>query len=210
MRYYVAMESLLLREGIEPDLKDSLESDLVDLYKLIIDFQVQSILRFYRSRIKNFFRGAINFDGWDKMLRDIKDSEAVLLRMLETAMSGTSLDISRNSLQELKKLAQEAEASRRVQDENLVLIVQELRKMHRLQQEQILIQMSERDNECLRYVRLTNPRDEMARFEQAKGLLREGCYKWILDHPDFRKWRNDKQPDCSGSKVTLARARPCS
>jgi hypothetical protein len=49
MRYYIAMESLLLPRDIEPDLKADLTECLVDLYKLIIDFQVQSVIRFYRS-----------------------------------------------------------------------------------------------------------------------------------------------------------------
>ncbi len=49
MRYYVMMESLLLPQGIKPDLKVDLKERLVDLYKLIIDFQVRSIMRFYRS-----------------------------------------------------------------------------------------------------------------------------------------------------------------
>ncbi len=68
MRYYVAMESLLLPEDMEPGLKADLTERLVDLYKLIIVFQVRSIIRFYRSRTKNFFRGAIKYDGWDKKL----------------------------------------------------------------------------------------------------------------------------------------------
>ena len=63
MRYYVAMELLLLPEDIEPDLKADLTERLVDLCKLIIDFQVRSVIRFYRSRTKNFFRGATNYDG---------------------------------------------------------------------------------------------------------------------------------------------------
>jgi hypothetical protein len=49
MRYYVAMESLLLPKDIEPNLKADLTERLVDLYKLIIDFQVQSIIQFYHS-----------------------------------------------------------------------------------------------------------------------------------------------------------------
>ena len=57
---------------------DDLEERLVDLHKLIIDFQVQSIMQFYRSRTRNFFRGTINYVGWDKMLQDIKESEAAL------------------------------------------------------------------------------------------------------------------------------------
>jgi hypothetical protein len=63
MRYYVAIESLLLPEDMKSNLRADLTDRLVDLYKLIIDFQVQTVLRFYRSRTKNFFRGTINYDG---------------------------------------------------------------------------------------------------------------------------------------------------
>ena len=44
MRYYVAMESLLLPKNINLDLKADLTKRLVDLYKIIIDFQVRSVL----------------------------------------------------------------------------------------------------------------------------------------------------------------------
>lgn len=47
MRYFVAMESLLLSVGMKPDVKVDLDERLVDLYKLITYFQVQSILRLY-------------------------------------------------------------------------------------------------------------------------------------------------------------------
>ncbi len=60
MRYYDAMQTVLLPQDMRPDLKADLTSRLVDLYKLIISFQVRSVIRFYRSRTKNFFRGAIN------------------------------------------------------------------------------------------------------------------------------------------------------
>jgi hypothetical protein len=63
IRYYVAIESLLLPEDIKSDLRADLTYRLVNLYKLIIDFQVQTVLRFYRSRTKNFFRRTINYDG---------------------------------------------------------------------------------------------------------------------------------------------------
>lgn len=48
MYYYAAMESLLLPKDMKSELKVDLEGSLVDLYKLIIDFQVRSIIRFYR------------------------------------------------------------------------------------------------------------------------------------------------------------------
>ena len=44
MQYYVVMESLLLPEDMEPDVRADLTERLVDLYKLIIDFQVWSVI----------------------------------------------------------------------------------------------------------------------------------------------------------------------
>jgi hypothetical protein len=79
MRYYVAIESLLLPEDMKSDLRADLTYRFVDLYKLVIDFQVQTVLRFYRSRTKNFFRRTINYDGWDKKLQDIKDGDKELV-----------------------------------------------------------------------------------------------------------------------------------
>lgn len=42
-------------------------------------------------------------------------------------------------------------------------------------------------------MRLTDPRDDKTRIKQIKGGLLKDSYKWILDHPDFRRWRDDDQ-----------------
>lgn len=49
-------------------------------------------------------------------------------------MSGASLDIASDSLHQLKKLAGEAEASRKVLEENLVQMADNLREIRRIQQ----------------------------------------------------------------------------
>jgi hypothetical protein len=49
------------------------------------------------------------------------------------------------------------------------------------------------DHVCLQYVHQTDPRRDKERIEQTKGGLIEGCYKWVLDHPGFRRWRCEKQ-----------------
>jgi hypothetical protein len=76
---------------MKPNLRADLTERLVGLYKLIIDFQMQSVLRFYRSRTKNFFRGTINYDSWDKKLQNITDGDAALVSKFETAISASSL-----------------------------------------------------------------------------------------------------------------------
>ncbi|KAH8742656.1 hypothetical protein F5883DRAFT_668205 [Diaporthe sp. PMI_573] len=47
-------------------------------------------------------------------------------------------------------------------------------------------------NGCLFDLRLTDPRDDKTRIEQINGSLLKDSYKWVLDHEDFRRWRNDR------------------
>ena len=175
MRYYVAMEPLLLPEDMKADLKADLTERLVALYKIVVDFQVRSVIRFYRSRTKNFFRGAINYDGWDKKLQEIKKLEAALSLKFETA-------ISTNNLQALRELARQAEDSRKYLD-GLLMNVQEIsdiaRKIDR--------------RACLRILQPIDPRDEKDRIEQNRGGLLKDSYRWVLDNDDFKEWRDNKE-----------------
>lgn len=42
-------------------------------------------------------------------------------------------------------------------------------------------------------MRLTDPREHKEKLKDTKGGLLVETYKWILDHPDFRKWHDDNQ-----------------
>ncbi|EXL65105.1 hypothetical protein FOPG_18657 [Fusarium oxysporum f. sp. conglutinans race 2 54008] len=46
-------------------------------------------------------------------------------------------------------------------------------------------------NKCITDLRLTDPRHDKTRIEQTKGGLLKDSYRWILDHEDFRRWRDD-------------------
>ncbi|OHW95967.1 vegetative incompatibility protein het-e-1 [Colletotrichum incanum] len=50
---------------------------------------------------------------------------------------------------------------------------------------------SERDTKFLAALRSTDPRKDKARIERTKGGLLRDSYRWILDHDDFRRWRDD-------------------
>ncbi|KAK4153208.1 hypothetical protein C8A00DRAFT_43834 [Chaetomidium leptoderma] len=188
MRYYVAMESLLLPEDMKADLKADLTDRLVGLYGLIISFQVQSVIRFYRSRTKNFFRGTISYDGWETKLQDIKDGDKDFVSKLETAVSGTSL-------QGLKKLAQEAEHSRKTLD-NLFGKMEELVGVSRdhldtaQKMEQHMLDAETRA--CLEALQASDPRHDKDRIELDKGGLLQDSYRWVLSHVDFQRWRDDR------------------
>ena len=193
MWYYVAMESLLLPEDMKLDLQNDLTERLVDLYKLIIDFQVRSVIRFYRSRTKNFLRGTINYDGWEQKLQDIKDGDNELVLRFEMAMSGTNLDLVSRKLQELKNLAREAEASRKALND-LLIKMQEHVDVSRDQLtvlEEIDQHITDPQNRiCLQSLRTTDPRDDI---EKLKGGLLQDSYRWVLDNNDFKQWREDQR-----------------
>jgi hypothetical protein len=59
--------------------------------------------------------------------------------------------------------------------------------------ELVVQQMSEKDLQCIRQLRLTDPRDDKKRIEHVKGGLLEGSYRWVLQNPEFKQWRYDQE-----------------
>ena len=53
MRYYTALETLILDQISEPAVKEELENHIVELYGSILEFLIKSVLRFFRSKLKN-------------------------------------------------------------------------------------------------------------------------------------------------------------
>jgi hypothetical protein len=51
----------------------------------------------------------------------------------------------------------------------------------------------DKQNKILRDLRPTDPHDDKKRIENTKGGLLVDSYRWILDNPEFRRWREDQQ-----------------
>ncbi|OQE31408.1 hypothetical protein PENSTE_c001G08477 [Penicillium steckii] len=49
-----------------------------------------------------------------------------------------------------------------------------------------------RDEKCRRELQTPNPRLEKKRIEGKKGGLLKDSYEWVLEHKDFRTWRDEK------------------
>ncbi|KAL2884662.1 Vegetative incompatibility protein HET-E-1 [Ceratocystis lukuohia] len=52
---------------------------------------------------------------------------------------------------------------------------------------------SEKDNQCLSDLYVTDPRTDKKTIEEKKGGLLDDCYKWILGHTDFQRFRADSE-----------------
>jgi hypothetical protein len=46
---------------------------------------------------------------------------------------------------------------------------------------------------CIQSLHLTDPRDDKKRIEDIKGGLLKSSYRWILENPDFQRWRDNEQ-----------------
>ncbi|KAM0281218.1 hypothetical protein ACHAQH_003649 [Verticillium albo-atrum] len=79
IRYYVKLEYLLWPENLcEPGLRGEFESHIVDLYQHILEFQINTVIRFYWWWLSNLGRDLIRHDNWAGMLAKIKEREQII------------------------------------------------------------------------------------------------------------------------------------
>ena len=171
IRYYIEMEPLLLPEDMTPGLKNELANDMRDLYKLVIDFQVQSVLRFYRGSTENYLKDFSSYDDWSGKLQTLKEKETTVGKNMEKSLSA-------GSLQKLGELRHEAEKS----SKSLAEIADQVRQV-----EQHMLNAENRH--YLDSLKATNPEDDKSRIENFKGGLLEESYRWIFENDDFKRWK---------------------
>ncbi|KAJ0334992.1 hypothetical protein KNSL1_013671 [Colletotrichum chrysophilum] len=104
LRYYVELERLLWPKSlIEPGLKTEFDSHIVDLYQDILEFQVKTVLRFYRKWFANLGRDILQHDEWDGLVAKIKDREQIVQKESNTLNNVAS----RDNLETISKAAQQ-------------------------------------------------------------------------------------------------------
>ncbi|KAL3478404.1 WD40 repeat-like protein [Aspergillus californicus] len=170
IRYYIEMETLLLPDSMDAGLKAELNEQVKDLYKLVIDYQIQSVMHFCRNSGKNYFRSVADYDGWSDQLKTIKEKEETLGRRFQEAASFLNVG-------KLDDLKLEALASRNLL-EDISSIAQKIEK-----------HMSDADHRrCLNTLSATDPCLDKVRIEEFKGGLFKDCYSWVIKNQDFKRW----------------------
>ncbi|KAF4487677.1 hypothetical protein CGGC5_v005968 [Colletotrichum fructicola Nara gc5] len=99
LRYYVELECLLWpRPLANPGLKAKFDDHVVELYQRILEFQIKTVLRFYRKWVKKLVSDITQHDEWEGMLSKIKEQEQIVRdesNHLQLVASGRTLqDIS--------------------------------------------------------------------------------------------------------------------
>lgn len=183
MDWYWHLAELLLERNQEAQrshlLQEQLEKNLVDLYTSLLQYQVKSIITYHRRRGIVFARDLIKWDDWEGELTTIKAMEESI--RLDAAQFNT-YEI-RDQLQTIAKKAESQDASLH----NIVVSIQ--------QQTARAVEDTKTaaDNECLRALFVTNPSDDKAGLESAKGGLLDGSFRWILENTIYQRWQNDPE-----------------
>ncbi|KAH6970522.1 NACHT domain-containing protein [Ilyonectria sp. MPI-CAGE-AT-0026] len=160
-------------------LRVQLEKHVVQLYQNILLYLVKSICLYYRKWAAVIVRDMIKIDDWAGQLSEIEDAEAAVQRDME------QYNTEESKIQ-LRKLTDTASAL----EMNLQDIHSAIQDQTRQQEKR---HQDDRDKQCLKDLRETDPRDDKTRIQETKGGLLRDSYRWILDNDDFQRWRDDSQ-----------------
>ncbi|KAB8271069.1 WD40-repeat-containing domain protein [Aspergillus minisclerotigenes] len=151
--------------------KDALKEEQVKgLYKLVIDYQVQSVMRFDRNPVKNYFRSVTDYDVWSDQLNTIKEEEKTLKMRFQVALSALSV-------QKLNDLERDVGKSR----ETLEEVANDTRKIEK--------HLSDAEyRRCLNTLKATDPQLDKQRIEKLKGGLLKDSYNWVIENQEFKRW----------------------
>ena len=207
MRYYVALESLMLPQSqastacaVSEDLKNEFEAHVVDLYQNLLNFQIRSVLRFYRSALGNFGRDLIQKEDWKQMQENIKYLEKIInndSQHISTLYSRKTLeDLAKNAEKYYETMYQSltvAEQHLQVGKEQRDIAVRQLsaQKEHRdISVKMLQVLETKDEKECFQLFRLQRSEGDQS-YEWYKGQVEErveGTCQWFLDHDHYRKW----------------------
>lgn len=119
--YYARMEAVYLprfgtfmtdhgacsgdKVSVEAHRKE-LEDAIRDLYKAILDLQIQSVLRLYSRRFNTFFRDVGQLDDWSSMATVVEDRHSIvkgLVREMRSAQALESLSVMNQQLKNTRE-----------------------------------------------------------------------------------------------------------
>jgi ankyrin repeat protein len=196
MHYYTGLEPLVEKLNKSDNTTHALagtNEQVVMLYQFILEFQIQSILRFYENHVKRYMRDAVMSRDWSKMVANIEKLEKNIdrdLRQINDLNMGANLDSlntsSTKSLEYMQQLLSVSEKQLRVAEEHRDIAQQLLSH----QEDRVKRELSEKEEKCLQSFRLTSG-DRDTTYEWYKNRVEErvqGTCQWFLDHDHFRTW----------------------
>lgn len=176
MEWYWDLSSRVLQER-DPNgnsyakLRSGLEGQLIELYKKLLAYQMKSVCSYYQHRGLVFLKDLVQLHGWDGQLSGINNVATIFNESITQYNMQQNLDFKQQDSEALKDI-----------NNNL----QELPSLQRDFREK------DKDDECMRDLRISDPEDDMERIETSKGKPLPESSNWIIHHPYFADWRNNE------------------
>jgi hypothetical protein len=181
MDWYWNLSDLLLEkhriEKAAAGLRDELEKHVLDLYKMLLAYQMRSICSYYRNRGVVFLRDMIKLDDWDGRLKSIKDAE-------ETVRTDSDQFNTVQVRFHLQSLVNAAGSEERKLQNIFLAIERQITQQRNMQEEDAY-------KECIQALFHTDPHLDKKRIEETKGGLLADSYSWVLDNTTFQQWQRD-------------------
>ncbi|GKU14611.1 unnamed protein product [Fusarium langsethiae] len=181
MEWYWNLVSLLLDENkaeqSSAGLRVQLEKHVVQLYEKLLSYQMKSVCLYHRNWASVVLRDVFRLDDWAGQLDEIQDTEADV----RTDSGQYNTEQSKIYLRKLTDAARAIEMN--LQDIHSA-IEDQTRQQERRHQD-------DKDKQCLKNLRETDPRDDKTRIQETKGGLLRDSYRWILGNDDFQQWHDD-------------------
>lgn len=177
MEWYWELSKHLLNESkilgtSFAELRSELKTQVVDLYKALLSYQIMSVCSYYQNRGLVMLKDIIQLDNWDGNLKDIQAAETAVRQSFNMYNGQQSVGYQENGVRLLQGINGSVQA-------------------------QLSLQMDFREedkyHECLKDLRLTDPAADMKRIEDSKDLLLDKSYMWILNESSFSQWRKDEK-----------------
>jgi hypothetical protein len=160
-------------------LRVQLEKHVVQLYEKLLSYQMKSVCLYYRNWAAVIRRDMLKIDDWAGQLSEIHKAEAAVQRDIEQYNT-------EESKMQLRKLTNATSA-----------IEMNLQDIHSAIQDQTRQQekrhQDDKYEKCMQDLHVTDPREDKKRIQDTKGGLLRDCYRWILNHADFQRFRDDPQ-----------------
>ena len=217
MKYYVSLEPLMLPPSKQPEdvgsimpsgLRRELGAHVVELYKHILDYQIRSVLRFYRGSFKNFGRDIGPSEDWKDMRSKIEYLERVINNDLQQTHSFVHSQMLEAIAKDAEKVVAVMQELFTVSQKHLQVGegIRDISAKQLLTQEAISSKMTSKEEACHQIFRVTD-------YEWYKNRIEnriEGTCEWLVTQPDFRTWlENDAgvllisaDPGCGKSVLT--------
>ena len=182
MEWYWKLVDLLLDENkgeaSTAALRDELEQDIVRLFEKLLLYQMSSVCLYHRNGAAVVGRDVLRIDDWAGQLSSIKETEGAVQR-----------DVEQYNTQQANIRLQKLNVTASALESNLQNIFAGLQdqKDHQTKRDE-----EDKDKQCLKDLRVTDPRMDKKEIEERKGGLLRDSYAWIREHADFQRFRNDE------------------